>query len=178
MSHQMPTRRAARVLAISLGLCLTGCSDPEETVAPYDRVGVPAVPDRTRPVVDGPLPDGDYWATEIIAVDGAGLAARIARALFDPTCTAELGAEACADGYAVIDAPATELAIDPADLVAISVVDDDRRNFAIDGTELLALVSGAAPTAGAPDNYIFTAYPFLVAIRDGRVVEARQIWVA
>lgn len=176
MPQHTPTRRTA-VLAVSLGLCLTGCSDPEEAVAPYDRVGVPAVPDRTRPVVDGPLPDGDYWATEIITVDGGGLAAQIARALFDPTCTTELGAEACADGYAVIDAPVTELAIDPSELVAVSVVDDDRRNFAIDGEELLALVSGAAPTAGAPDDYIFTAYPFLVAIRGGRVVEARQIWV-
>lgn len=178
MPHHSRPRRTVRLAALALGLSLVGCSEPEETVAPYDRVAVPAVPDRTRPVVDGQLADGDYWATALVTVDdGTRLSARIAQAVFEPTCTAELGAAACADGYAVIDTEVVELAIEPTELVAVSVVADDRRNFAIDGAELLALVSGAAPAAGAPDDYAFVAYPFLVAVRDGRVVEARQIWV-
>lgn len=181
MTHHPRTtrRRIARccgTLGLVAALVLTGCSEPEETVAPYDRVGVPAVPDRTRPVVDGSIPDGDYWATAIIAADG-GLTARIAQALFDPTCTEELGADECSAGFAVIDTPAVELTIDPADLVTVSVVASDRRNFSIDGAELLALVSGSTPTSGAPDDYAYVAYPFLLAVRDGRAVEARQIWV-
>lgn len=178
ITHLPRITRSAGALCLVAGLALTGCSEQEETVAPYDRVGVPAVPDRTRPVVDGSLPDGDYWATAIIAVDdGRSLAAQLTQALFDPTCTAELGTDACSAGFAVIDTPMTELSIDPTDLAVVSVVAEDRRNFAIDGTELLALVSGGVPATGAPDDYAYVAYPFLVAVRDGRVVEARQIWV-
>lgn len=168
------TTAAAAIVAIAL----TACAEPAETVSPYDRVGVPAVPDRTRPVVDGSLPDGDYWAVSIIAVDdGRGLAAKVAQALFEPTCSTELGAAECAAGFAVIEAPMTELAIDPSELAVVSVVASDRRNFAIDGAELLALVSGAEPTTSAPDDFAYVEYPFLVTVRDGRVVEARQIWV-
>ena len=77
----------------------------------------------------------------------------------------------------MVDTPAAELTIEPTDLVAVSVVASDRRNFAIDGAELLALVSGSAPNAGAPDDYTYAAYPFLVTVRNGAVVEARQIWL-
>lgn len=178
MSLDALARRLPAAVALVAGLLFSACAEPEETVAPYDRVGVPAVPDRTRPVVDAPLPDGDYWATSITSAnDGKTLTVRIAQVLFDPTCTAELGAEACADGSALIDTPAKELLVDPADLRIVSVVAADRRNFSITGAELLALVSGAGPSADAPDDYAYEPYPFLVSLRDGGVVEARQIWL-
>jgi len=170
--------RTIAVAALTISIVLSACGEQEEAVTPYDRVGVPAVPDRTRPVSDGSPADGDYWATSITSTDdGLALVAQVGQALFDPTCTAELGADACAEGYAVVDTPAAELTIEPTDLVAVSVVASDRRNFAIDGAELLALVSGSAPNAGAPDDYTYASYPFLVTVRNGAVVEARQIWL-
>jgi hypothetical protein len=178
MTSPSTVTRTAAVVVFAISVGLSACSEQGESVAPYDRVGVPAVPDRTRPVGEGSLPDGDYWAMSITSTDdGLTLTAQVGQALFDPTCTTELGADACAEGFAVVDAPTAELTIEPDDLAAVSVVASDRRNFAVDGAELLALVSGSAPDAGAPDDYAYAPYPFLLTVRNGAVVEARQIWL-
>ena len=168
--------RAGIVAALAVGLLLGGCSKDEPArVQLYDRSPVPAVPDRTKPVAE-PLADGQYWSPTL-GVDGDQLGFALAQAFFGPACAAELGAASCADEPGVVDDPTVEVSVAAADLAAVSVVTADRTNYAVTGTELASLAAGGAPAAAAPDQFAYVPYPFLVTVRGGVVVEARQIWV-
>jgi hypothetical protein len=157
-------------------LALTACSKDEPArVHLYDRGPVPAVPDRTQPVAE-PLADGQYWSPSL-GVAGDTLGFTLAQAFFGPTCEAELGADACVDEPGVVDDPSAEVSVAAADLSTVSVVSADRTNYAVTGAELATLAGGGAPSAEAPDGFTYVPYPFLVTVRDGVVVEARQIWV-
>lgn len=178
-------RRALAVLV----LLLVACADDEPvTVQPYDRAPVPAVPDRTTPIkrtsvaVDGSLlpsaDDGDYWA-EAIAV-GSGrpfIMFDLSQAVFAQTCVEEHGAEACDDEYAVIPEPHGTVSVLWDSLQSVTVVDENRQNYAVPGAELASLVGGNAPSTDAPDGYRYMPYPFLVTVRDGTIVDVHQIWV-
>ena len=58
------------------------------------------------------------------------------------------------------------------------MVDPQRRNYAITGTELASLLGGAKPSTPAPATYAYQPYPFLLTVLAGAVVEAHQIWLA
>lgn len=168
--------RAPLAVAVMALLVLAGCSKDEPArVQLYDRGPVPAVPDRTLPIAE-PLADGQYWAPAL-GVAGDQLGFTLAQAFFGPTCEAELGAEACVDEPGVVDDPAVEVSVAAADLATVSVVTADRTNYAVTGVELATLAAGGTPSSAAPDNFAYVPYPFLVTLRDGVVVEARQIWV-
>jgi len=62
-------------------------------------------------------------------------------------------------------------------MAIVSVVAEDRQNFAITSAELLRLVGGAAPAASAPPTYRYAAFPFLLDVANGAVVEVHQVWV-
>ena len=169
-------------------LSLTACTDDPETVQPYDRAPVPAVPDRTTAIreqsvmVDGSLapsmPDGDYWA-EASAV-GSGrpfIMFDLSQALFGQTCFDELGESACANDYGVISEPHGTLSVLWDSLQSVTVVAESRQNYAVPGAELASLIGGNAPSADAPDDYSYVPFPFLVTVRDGAIVDVHQIWV-
>lgn len=171
-----------------VAMLATACVDDEPaTVQPYDRAPVPAVPDRTAPIDpatiagDGSLTnvaDGDYWA-EAVAV-GSGvpfIMFDLSQAVFSQTCIEELGAEACDDEYAVIPEPHGTISVLWDTLQSVTVVDANRRNYAVPGSELASLIGGNEPSADAPDDYRYAPYPFLVTVRDGTIVDAHQIWV-
>lgn len=181
--------RALAVLPAAMVLALVACGDDGvRTVQPYDRAPVPAVPDRTQPIertsvaVDGSLQpstaDGDYWA-EAIAV-GSGrpfIMFDLSQAVFSQTCIEEFGAEACEDEYAVIPEPHGTISQLWDTLQSVTVVTKDRQNYAVPGAELASLIGGNAPSADAPADYEYVAYPFLVTVRSGAIIEAHQIWV-
>jgi hypothetical protein len=165
-----------RALAVAAALLLVSCGDDEAgAVQLYDSSPVPAVPDRTLPVVE-PLADGQYWG-ESVSADGETLTFVLMQAFFGPTCAAELGEAACVDEPGLIDDPTIDLAVNAADLTSTSVVTGDRRNYAVTGVELATLASGGTPASEAPDTFAYVPYPFLLTVRDGSIVEARQIWV-
>ena len=147
------------------------------TVSLYDRAPVPAVPDRTAAVTT-PLANGDYWA-ELVTVDAAGatLTFDLAQALFADACVEELGADECPNDFGVVAEPHVELASPALSLTSGSVVAQSRQNYAVTADELIRLASGDPPSAGAPDDYAYVPFPFLVTVADGAVVQARQIWV-
>jgi hypothetical protein len=179
------TRRLAPLL-LSTGLVaaalLSACSSKPELLHPYDRAPVPAVPDRTHEVaaawVDSQvgLADGQYWAGGV-RVDGDRLVFTIEQAFFGPACTTALGADECMSDYGVLEEPSGELAVDPTGLTVVSVVADDQRNFSVPAAELVRLAGGGAPSAGAPADYRWVDFPFLLTVRNGAATEARQIWV-
>ena len=177
-------RRASTTVALGLAigallpLGLGACGDDEQRVAPYDITPVPAVPDRTATPVDGPLPDGQYWTTDLRPGDTPGtLGATVVQAYFGPGCVEVLGTAACTPEPGIAPEPQVEITIDPATVILVTVVDDDRRNHSVPVAELIGLVSGAAPDPLAPEGYRFGDDPFLLTVRDGAVTEINQIWV-
>lgn len=165
------------------------CADDNvRTVQPYDRAPVPAVPDRTAVIeqalvaVDGSLApsidDGDYWATATAVGSGRPfILFDLSQAVFSQTCIEEFGAEACADEYAVIAEPHGTITVLWDTLQSVTVVAENQQNYAVPGAELASLIGGNEPSADAPADYRYVAYPFLVTVRDGAVVDAHQIWV-
>lgn len=173
---------AALVALVAAVALLAACAgDDAEVLRPYDKAPVPGVPDRTQPIepawVDSQigLADGQYWAENAVA-DAGRIVFTVVQVFFGPTCEAELGAENCMNDYGVLTEPTGDLPADPAALRIVSVAAEDQRNFSVPGTELMRLVSGEAPT-GAPTDYEYTPFPFLLTVSGGSVVEARQIWV-
>ena len=177
--------RAALVCTALASTVLAACGGDlggNQPVEPYGRTPVPAVPARTEPVGDA-LGSGAYWADAVGAVpaaaDGTGgsIDFVVTQAFFGPECVAALGEDACPDEVGVLDDPSLEVTVPLTDLRSASVAAETRQNLAVDAAELASLVSGAVPGEGAPLTYAYTPYPFLLTVRDGIVVEARQIWM-
>lgn len=176
------------VVALAV-LSLAACADDaSDTLEPYDRAPVPAVPERTRPIdaatiaSDGSLTsaiaDGDYWADAVAVGSGRPfILFDLSQALFGQACVDELGEARCEDDYGVIAEPHGTLQVLWDDLQSVTVVAASRQNYWIPGAELASLVGGNAPSADAPADYEYVGYPFLVTVRDGVIVEAHQIWV-
>jgi len=166
--------------AVALSAC--GSDAGPGTVHLYDHSPVPAVPDRTLPlgaagVIGTNAIDGVYWAVPTGDGDDTHIGFDVSQALFGPTCVSVLGADECPNDYGVVDDPHVVISASAADLQIVSVVADDHQNYAIDGAELAALASGKAPAAAAPDGYEYVPFPFLLTVTNGKVTEARQIWV-
>lgn len=175
----MNGRRVVGVVSLAVAVLLAGCGgeDGPGTVSLYDRAPVPAVPDRTTAVAT-PLADGDYWA-ELVAADAASgtLTFDLVQALFADACFAELGADECPNDYGVVTEPHVELMSPALSLTSASVVAESQQNYAVTADELMVLGGGGVPSAGAPDDYAYVPFPFLVTVADGAVVQARQVWV-
>jgi hypothetical protein len=178
-------RRFAFVIAVACLLAACGGDPKPGVISLYDHAPVPVVPDRTAVVtaawVTGGkglagLPDGQYWAETAEAKDGS-LVFELSQALFASACEAVAGATQCTDGYAHVADPHGPITATVAPMTIVSVVAEDRQNFAITSAELLGLVGGAAPAASAPPTYRYTAFPFLLDVVRGAVVEVHQVWV-
>ena len=180
------TRRSWFVVAALVGLTACGSDPGPGTVHLYDHAPVPAVPDRTAPptalsagaaMMGYDAVDGVYWAVPTGGGDSSHVEFDVSQALFGPTCVSTLGADACPNDYGVIDDPHVVISAPAADLQIVSVVDADQQNYAVDGPELAALAHGAAPAAAAPEGFEYVGFPFLLTVSNGRIIEARQIWV-
>jgi hypothetical protein len=175
------------VLLVAAVVLLAACGgDPKPSVISlYDHAPVPVVPDRTAAIgADwvasgkglGGLTDGQYWAETAKAKDGS-LVFELSQALFGPACEAVNGAAQCRDGYAAVPDPHAPIMAGVSSIAIVSVVADDRQNYAVTGAELLHVVGGGAPTPPAPSSYRYSPFPFLLTVQHGAVVDAHQIWV-
>ena len=160
--------------AVVAGLLVAGCNkDGPPTVQLYTRVPVPAVPDRTAP--PSVTEDGQYWATDVTFSKNNGLEFSVTQAFFGATCTTELGADRCANGFGVDDSKKVGLSISAGGLPLVTVEAANGQNYAIDGTELARLITGESPSASAPSDYKYIAGPFLVTISGGAPTAANEI---
>ncbi len=176
----MSARLAACVAIVGLALAACGGDDGPGTVNLYDRAPVPGVPDRTN-VVDpaGLSRDGSYWGELILPgdADRGTLTFHIVQAFFADTCAEELGIDQCPNNFGTLDEPSLDVEVALADLAAVTVVTPERLNFAITADELFSLAGGGKPAAAAPEGFAVAPFPFLLTVRDGTIVEARQIWL-
>ena len=171
-------RRGALALLAAVAFVLAACGDDEQVVHPYDKVAVPAVPDRTQPIpaAADPLADGQYWATAD-GVEGDAVQFVLTQAFFGPTCAEELGADACNGEMGVVDDPNREIGVTPAGVSPLTLVNEQRENFAVPAEEFVWLVAGEAPSSAAPEGFAYQPYPFLVTVLGGNVVGLQQIWM-
>lgn len=173
-------RRGALVALVvaAASMLLGACGDDEQVVQPYDKVAVPAVPDRTQPIpaADAALADGQYWATAS-GVEGDAVQFVLTQAFFGPACEEELGADACDGEMGVLDQPSRDIGVTPVGVSPLTVVNEQRENFAVPADEFVRLVAGEAPAATAPEGFAYQPYPFLVTVRGGNVVGIQQIWM-
>lgn len=175
--------KARRFAAAVVALLLTACGgdDGMGTVDLYDRVPVPAVPDRTA-VIDAAATtltaDGAYWA-ELVGFDLGTepvFLFDVSQALFAQACLDTLGADGCPNDFGVVTEPRLLVTAPASDMASVTVAAGNQQNFAITADELLRLVSGEGPSAAAPEDFEYVEFPFLLTVRDGTVVTANQVW--
>jgi hypothetical protein len=124
--------------------------------------------------------DGQYWSPKVAATDGQ-LVFSLAQAFFGPTCTTELGADRCKNGFGTDEAGATssvgygQMTVAAASVSVVTVVAANGQNFAVDGTELAHLVNGGAPSSVAPTDFRYSAGPYLVTVSAGTVIAANEV---
>lgn len=174
----MRRRALAALVMAAASMLLAACGDDEQKVSPYDKVPVPAVPDRTMPVpaASAALADGQYWATAN-GVDREAVQFEITQAFFGPTCEDELGADACDGEMGVQYLPSRDISVVLVGVDPLTVVNEQRENFAVPAEEFVRLVAGEAPSADAPEGFAYQPYPFLVTVLAGNVTGVQQIWM-
>lgn len=170
---------------------LAACGEPSSTTststtasapaATWATVRPPTVTGSTDPVTfsNGKLADGTYWAT-LSPVSGSGdLVFTVARAYFGADCTtwaAERGmTEGCPNDYAVDDSNTALVAMNEGSTASVAAATGPGTNYSITAETLRGLFDG---TSSSPvPGYQWTPFPFLVSVRNGFVLDARQFWV-
>ena len=176
----MSARLVGALVVVCLALTACGGDEGPGTVKLYDRAPVPGVPDRTSAVnPSGLRPDGAYWGELLLPGDASHptLTFHITQAFFADACAEELGVDECPNDFGTLNEPSLDADSALTDFVAITVVTDDRSNFAITADELFSLASGAPPAEQAPEGFAFVPFPFLLTVSGGKIVEAHQIWL-
>jgi hypothetical protein len=175
-------KRGRLVVAAFLLLSACGGDDGPGEVELYDRAPVPGVPDRTAgidPAMTTMAPDGEYWA-ELSAWRDAATPTfdfLLTQAFFADACAEVLGSDDCPNDFGTLDEPSATVTVPVADISSVTVVADNRQNFAVTPQELVILAGGQPPSEGAPEGFAYVPFPFLLTVRDGKIVNANQIWL-
>ena len=196
-----------RLAATTLAVVLVGCAgqdgtngtdttapagatttDPVDTTAgaptpdtpAWTRVDPPRVEGSTDEVLTtaAGLVDGTYWAALVPDTAQNTLTFTVMRAHFGAACAAYVATVRgvqCMSGYTVQREPRTEVALAPDAAVSVAALDDPWLSFAVTPADLLGLARGTAapPVAG----YAWGPFPFILEVRAGRAIAARQFWI-
>lgn len=171
-------------MTVAASLAMTACAgdDGPGTVKLYDRAPVPGVPDRTA-VVDPAMSEftsgGEYWADLIGGRDTTKptFVFLLTQAFFADACVDELGVDKCPNDFGTLDEPNVNIDVLLADIGSVTVVADNQQNFAVTPQELFILADGQPPSEDAPEGFAYVPFPFLLTVRDGKIVKANQIWL-
>lgn len=183
-----PTTTPASSTTTSPAVTSSPTSAPARAYAP---VPGPTLPEVTTAIDPGWLQadgrtlgrvaDGAYWAE--VTGTGTGprqfVELRLIQAFFDDACTARFGTgdDACNNDYGILEQPS---GLFPAfvDTPYVTVVDEaTKESYAVGGAELYSLAAGRAPGSGAPRDFLYVPFPFLVTVEGGAVVRLEQVWV-
>jgi hypothetical protein len=168
------------------GVLVAGCGAQETSPSgkPVWRQTVsPVVNEETHDLPDSdsePLQDGNYWA-EIARVQKSGdIIFQLYKARFGATCIAwakENGLEeSCMNDYSVENA-FENFFVGFSENARVSVAQQDMpgKSYRITQADLLAAMEGQVE--GAPEDYDWVPFPFLVHVANKEVVSAEQFWV-
>ena len=173
-------RKAAGALLLAV---LTACGTPgtdepkewSETKPVLDLGGSTAEPIP----VDRVLPDGRYWATLHEVLGFGEVVFEVTMARFGDTCekwAADQGMEAgCANDYAVDNLTRQFLLADDVEWVSIARPEGPGISYRVSLQTLTKLVRHEQ--VDVPAGYVWTGFPFIVTVEDGRTVGIDQYWV-
>lgn len=162
----------------------TGSSTGVTVASNYTEVSPPKVPSVTAAVsADNSHPDGVYYAT---ATEGTDTQSSAGTVMFELTqlfrgddCTKHFGAEnqdSCLNDYGVEAEPTATIAVPLTDQY-ISVSDAaTQKSMKISGIELYSLIHGDVPSAGAPSEYTYVGFGYMMTISGGKVTRLEQWW--
>jgi hypothetical protein len=162
---------------------------PPVTAATFVAVAGPAVPDVTDPIdpawVDPrssallAIDEGTYWATVTgEGTDDSGaryVTFRLVQAFFGAACTAQFGDDSCDNDLGTLESPSGTM---PMFLGAGRTTVSDpstQQSYEISGDTLFDLVAGST-VAGAPADFLYLPFAFLLHVQGGQIVSAEQVW--
>ena len=153
---------------------------PTPTTPAWTRVDPPRVVGSTDAVVTGAsgLGDGTYWAVLDARPTGSTATFTVMRAHFGAACEAYVATVRgvqCMSGYTVQREPRATVALAPDAAVSVAALDDPSASYAVGPGDLLGLAGGKATSLAA--GYAWAPFPFIVEVRAGRAVVARQFWI-
>jgi hypothetical protein len=144
----------------------------------YGPADPPDVPTKTLPVsIDNVLPDGVYYGTAQLG-EAPGVVMELLQLLTGDECEAWAAAngEECNNDYAVVTDPQGYRPLNDDAVVTVAASSSPGTSYAIDAAELQSLLQGNAPAAGAPADYEWVPFAFIVTIDDDEVVRIEQWW--
>jgi hypothetical protein len=160
-------------------------TDPPTTAAPslelYDEVDPPDAPDGHTDSFEpsGDLDDGVYW---VVYNGGETFTPDITLyvAYFGAECESkaiELGLS-CDNDYLVPEDPFRDIDDLPfADDVVLTVSDQNTQKSYWITPDELRTIRASSPSDGAPDDFGFSSFPFLMTVEDEEIVAFEQLWV-
>ena len=163
----------------SVPVATTGGAPTPDTPA-WTPVSPPRVEGSTDAVVTSAagLVDGSYWAVLDTRSAGGTATFIVMRAHFGAACEAYVATVRgvqCMSGYTVQREPRATVALAPDAAVSVAALDDPSASYAVGPADLLGLAGGkvTSPAAG----YAWAPFPFIVEVRAGRPITARQFWI-
>ncbi len=165
-------------------LATTPTTEAPEALVEFTPVDSPTVPSQTQAVqLSDTRPDGVYYAT---VSEGANppppegsVVFEIVQLFIGDACVAHFGADdedACVNDYGVETDPTATLELPLGDQ-HITVVDAaTQQSYAVSGAELYRLILGETPADGAPPDYVYSGFGYLVTFENGTVTALEQWW--
>ncbi len=146
----------------------------------YDEVAPPTAPGgHTDPFASsGVLADGVYW---VMYNGGEKFTPDITvmQAFFGAECesAASAAGEECLNDIFVLSDPSRDIADLPFhENVYLTVSDSStQRSYWITPDELVT-IRASSPSDGAPDDFSFSSFAFLMTVKDGEIWKFEQIW--
>jgi hypothetical protein len=153
---------------------------PERPYSLWEEVAPPVLPvGHTTPFVEsGELLDGAYWV-DLNASTAQAPDVTVSQAFFGAECeevAVQMGDECLNDVY-VLSAPnriIDDLLFAPDAIISVSNP-NTQASFGITPEELLTLPTGS-PSAGAPADYLYVPFGWLMTVVDGFITRFEQVW--
>jgi hypothetical protein len=149
----------------------------------YAPTPPPALPEHSAaPPTGDSFPDGLYYG--VAKEPGLEPTPHLTVSIYEMLSGPAAIAAATADGvgldsdFYIRSGTTADRRIDLTPTVAISVAqpDDPTKSYTVSAAELVRLMTGGAPAAGAPPTYRYVPFPLLVTVQAGTPVRVEQLW--
>lgn len=148
----------------------------------YIPVAPPVVPGSTMKIsTDDRRADGLYfaWVTGGSQLPARTIVFELVQLFRGAECVAYFGVtadDACAGDYGIETVPTVPVEVVPGNQF-ITVVDAaTQQSYRVSGAELYELILGGVPSAGAPADYLYSGFGFLVTYEGGQITRLEQWW--
>jgi len=180
-----PETEPATTAAPTTAAPTTDVTTPDTTPSgEYVSVPGPSVAGQTAPVdASNNHPDGVYYASVSEGGDPPPATGNVVFELVQlftgQACIDHFGDEdedACVGDYGVETDPTSSVEVD-LDGVFISVADAaSKQSYQISGAELNELLIGGDPASGAPADYLYSGFGYMVTYQGGVITRLEQWW--